>query len=76
MVVFLRENARIKLFGNRLKGVPRFDWIRNLLLDVTRRLIARFRMIFHAPAAIVVYLIFKCSANEVSRVARSRRATN
>jgi hypothetical protein len=57
MVVPLLEHARIKLLGNRIRGIVVFEWIQDLLLGLSRRLIARFRTTFNAPAAIAAYLL-------------------
>jgi hypothetical protein len=54
--VTLFEGAKIKLLGNRFKGVSQFNWIGNLLLHLTRRLNARFRTIFNDPTAMAAYI--------------------
>jgi hypothetical protein len=58
MTARLLEDAEIKLLRNCVRGVSQFDWIRNLLLDLRRRAIPRFRMAFTAPAAFAAYVLF------------------
>jgi hypothetical protein len=60
MILPLIEEAKMQLFANRIQGISRFDWIRDLVNDLARRLIARCRTTFNAPAAITAYL----SSNE------------
>jgi hypothetical protein len=57
MVVPLLEVGKIKLLANRVKGISQFDWIRDLVIDLARRLIARFRTTFNAPAATAAYFL-------------------
>jgi hypothetical protein len=49
------SNAKRKLLGNCVRGISQFDWIRNLVLGLTRRWIAQFRMPLNVPPAIAVY---------------------
>jgi hypothetical protein len=49
------SDAKRKLFGNRVKSISHFDWIRNFVLDLTRRWIAQFRAPFNVPPAIAAY---------------------
>jgi hypothetical protein len=57
MVVPLLEDAKIKLLGSRVKRISQCDWMRNLPLDLTRRLIARFQTTSNSPATIAAHFL-------------------